>query len=234
MRRIFTLVLITLLGSGLMAQIALNEIDYGRIEQKKVRNYLNLQQQSLKRVSDFKASCTNCCQNMAFHVMENVYIIKDDPKSVWAMYKNINIAESWTGRLVSFGVLFSKWSDFVCYRNSDQMATADTGQVFFINLRLLSGFYNLPVGVEIVAVNEQERFIHLSYIDGGKSTGDQIIQIEETPEGYTKVIHTSAFKSDSNFRDKYLYPHFHTKILNEYHRNMAMRLVKNQNDFIIN
>ena len=73
--------------------------------------------------------------------------------------------------------------------------------------------------------DEQERFIHLSYIDGGKSTGDQIIQIEETPEGYTKVIHTSAFKSDSNFRDKYLYPHFHTKILNEYHRNMRNNFV---------
>ena len=115
--------------------------------------------------------------------MENVYIIKDDPKSVWAMYKNINIAESWTGRLVSFGVLFSKWSDFVCYRNSDQMATADTGQVFFINLRLLSGFYNLPVGVEIVAVNEQERFIRITSYNVCYTKLLWLIKVHQGPTG---------------------------------------------------
>ena len=57
----------------------------------------------------------------------------------------------------------------------------------------------------------------------GKARGLQKIQLVETPEGYTRIIHITYFRSNSRFRDKALYPHFHKKAITEFHNNIKRK-----------
>ena len=64
-------------------------------------------------------------------------------------------------------------------------------------------------------------------MQGGKSQGKQTIFFFPTKNGFTEIIHQTAFKSDSFIRDRYLYPYFHRIAINEFHRNMKKSLHEN-------
>ena len=102
-----------------------------------------------------------------------------------------------------------------------------------MNLKLLNGLYNLPVAFEITKIDEGNKMIEFSYLKGGKARGAQVIQLMSTDRGYTKVVHKSYVQSHSKFRDKYLYPYFHNKIINEFHGNMR-RLIAYRAKNLIN
>jgi hypothetical protein len=116
------------------------------------------------------------------------------------------------------------------YRSDHEYAELDTGQVFFVNLKLLRGIYNLAVGLEIITIDSQNKTIQFSYVKGGKSEGVQTIRFFETEEGSTKILHISEFRSNSHFRDKRLYPRFHKKFIYEFHENMLLSLGKTKDD----
>jgi hypothetical protein len=228
---IFTLQFILLIG---YSQTPVDCIELNRIPQRSIRHLLKHEEASqIRYLNDFKPSCKNDRDTMGFTIMKNSYLIKDKLDDVWDIYKNTSISKAWNGRLASFGVFFSKWSDQVCYNNDDTAATIDTGQVFFIDLRLMHGLYNLPVGLEVLNIDNLLRTITFSYLEGGKSKGVQTISLFEDESGYTRIIHTSAFKSDSRFRDRHLYPFYHTKILNEFHWNVLKNHLKSPDQFII-
>jgi len=165
--------------------------------------------------------------------MEYSYLIKESADVVWKAYHSANMANVWSGRLISFGLLCSKWTDYILYKNSTDFCTIDTGQVFFINLRILCGIHNLPVGIQVVDIDDEDMSITLSYLEGGKSIGIQTIKLTSTPEGFTKVIHTSEFRSNSKIRDKRLYPFYHTKVLDEFHRNIALNISADRAIFFV-
>jgi hypothetical protein len=117
------------------------------------------------------------------------------------------------------------------YRNDKRKFTGiDTGQVFLVNLKLLKGVCNLAVGLEIISVDSVNRCIKFSYVKGNKSEGEQVIQFVSTEKGFTRIIHHTDFKSNSKFRDKYLYPYFHRLAINEFHRNVLGNLVAIEED----
>jgi hypothetical protein len=216
------------------SQVSIDSIDMSRIPQRKIRHLLiHDRDNQIHYLTDFKPSCTNDQDTSGFSIMQNTYLIKEKIDDVWKLYKNTNLAQAWSGKLTSFGLCFSKWSDQIFYRSDHSSAVIDTGQVFFIDLRLLHGLYNLPVGAQILRVDSIRRSITLSYLEGGKSRGIQFIRLLEDGNGFTKIIHTSAFKSNSHFRDKHLYPFYHTKVLNEFHRNIVRGILKEPNEFII-
>jgi hypothetical protein len=117
------------------------------------------------------------------------------------------------------------------YGNEHDFTRIDTGQVFYINLRILGGLYNLAVGLEIINIDPVNKSITYSYVKGGKSRGEQTIHFIPTIKGYTEIIHQTAFKSDSYLRDRYLYPYFHKIAINEFHRNMKKCVHKSSNMF---
>ena len=230
----FFLFIATLWMNSVYSQLSFHEIDFSRIPQKKIRHFIENQFDNDKvNFSDLEPSTGSDSDSEELYTMQNTYLIKESPEVVWETYNTANLATAWNGRIVSLGFLCSKWSDYIVYKNGDNYQSIDTGQVFFLNLRILYGIYNLPVGVQVVSVDKENKSITFSYLKGGKSIGTQTITICATPDGYTEVIHKSAFKSGSNFRDKHLYPYYHTKVLNEFHRNIANNITTEKDFFVV-
>jgi hypothetical protein len=208
------------------SQNELSDIDLNRVPQKKIRNFIDTQiKNHVDHFSDVKASWKEGQDIKQYWQLESTYIIKDSPEKVWRLYKTVSPAVSWNGRIISFGLLLSTRSNYVMYNTDNNFSEIDTGQVFYVNLKILLGIYNLAVGLEIVSIDDVNKSIVFSYIKGGKSQGEQTVHFVGTEEGYTRIIHSTAFKSDSKFRDKFLYPYFHKKSINEFHRNIMNSLL---------
>lgn len=216
------------------SQSTLTEIDYSRIPQRKIRHFIDNQIDDNKvKFSDIEPSYDMNAEehDENYHLVEDVFIFKERLEKVWNSYCSTEMAESWNGKKISFGLLLSKWTEFIMYcSDHNNTAALDTGQVFFVNLKLLRGIYNLAVGFEVVNIDPQNRTIQFSYVKGGKSEGVQTIHFTETEEGNTMIVHTSAFRSHSKFRDKRLYPRFHKKFIYEFHENMLLSIGKTKDD----
>lgn len=215
-------------------QLTYEQIDFTRIPQKKIRHYIIKQiKKDIHYLTDVHPSCRSKDRFTKLNTMQNTYLIKESTDIVWEIYNTVNLAEAWDGRMVSFGFLYSKWADYIIYRNSINYCEIDTGQVFFINLKLLYGIYNLPVGLQVIDIDSANTTITFSYLEGGKSAGIQTIKFIPTIEGYTKIEHISTFKSNSPFRDKRLYPFYHTKVLDEFHEKIAESISSNDDIFSV-
>jgi len=206
----------------LQAQNAADEIDFSKIPQRTIRTLIQQQfdQKQLQHFNELNATYYAGQNLHGYRKTESVYYLRETPDNVWKTYQATSPAASWNGKMVSFGVLLSKWNDSILYRNDAHFAGIDTGQVFFINLRIMKGLYNLAVGLEIVNIDPSQRSITFSYLEGGKSKGEQTIYFVPTKKGHTRIVHQTNFKSNSYLRDCYLYPYFHRIAINEFHRNM--------------
>jgi hypothetical protein len=157
-----------LFASSMLCSAQNNEttIDLNRIPQEKVRTLLE------NRITD---SCSlqlyaiqptfHKGQKMkGYHYLESVYLFREIPEKVWDIYQVTNPAESWNGTMISFGLLVSKKDKSIMYRDDKSFSGIDTGQVIFVNLKILKGIYNLAVGLEIVDIDEKRKSITYSYI----------------------------------------------------------------------
>ena len=212
----------------LSAQKRLNDIDLHRIPQKKVREFILQQQKNVYELREIKPSCLKGEDLSDLNELTYTYVIKDDIQTVWDQYFTTSPAESWNGEMISFGLLFSKRTNYIAYCDDHNFTCIDSGQVFYVNLGILGGIYNLAVGLEVTDVNEKDKYFQFSYLKEGKSKGLQTIKLTETDEGYTSIEHHTLFKSNSPFRDKILYPFFHKRAITEFHRNMEFIVLTNQ------
>lgn len=205
-------------------QLSLNDIDLDQIHQKKIRKYIEIQIEENKHsFSDIQPSCFIGKNMSAFSKNEMIFFLKGNFKDIWQGYITENPAYSWNARKVSFGVLLERFPNNILY-NHDPINGVNTGQVYFLNLKVLKGIYNLPVAFEIITVDTVAKLIEFSYLKGNKSSGIQQIKFLDLGNGQTEIVHTSYFKSDSDLRDKWIYPFFHKKIVNDFHRNMRKLL----------
>jgi hypothetical protein len=156
---------------------------------------------------------------------EKAYYLKGKLQDIWRGYVSTNPSKSWEGGRVSFGLLLQKTPNHIYYRH-DAIKGADTGQVYFLNLKLMMGLVKVPVAFEIITIDEKEKVIEFSYMDDNKSKGVQRIKYTDDANGKIKILHTSYFKSNSRFRDKFMYPFFHKRIINSFHRNMKRLLTE--------
>jgi hypothetical protein len=204
------------------SQNATGHIDMNRIPQRKIRILVNTQfnENNIQYFKEIRSTYKKGQDLKGYHKLESVYYLKELPEKVWKTYENTSPAESWNGSMISFGLLLSKSQNTVMYNNDKYYSGIDTGQVFYVNLRIMKGLYNLAVGLEIINIDSLRKSITYSYLKGGKSQGEQTIFFRATKKGYTEIIHETAFKSGSFFRDRYLYPYFHKIAINEFHRNM--------------
>lgn len=203
----------------LNGQICLNEVDFDRIEQDKVLDFLvNQQENGIETFDEMKPSLQPDADTKGYFTRENEYQIKRNLDDVWNHYLTTSPEKLWNGKRVSFGFLFSKKDEKIFYCDDDY-SNIDTGMVVYINLRFMSGLKNLATAFEFTSIDEEEKIIEFSYIKGNVSMGKQRLQFYETPKGFTRILHTSFYKNHNVFRNYLLYPYFHTRTTHEFHRN---------------
>jgi hypothetical protein len=226
-------ILIGLVSPYCLAQNSWNDIDLCQIQQKKVREMVAaLQNEKNTGLYELEPTCKPGQILEGYRELESSYRIKGDMLQVWECYTSTSPAKSWNGRTVSFGLLISKYRNTLLYRNEDLYTGVDTGQVIYVNLRIMRGLYNLAVGFEIISVDPVNRSITFSYLKGGKSRGRQTIYFKPADNGYTDILHHTSFKSNSYLRDHFIYPHFHKILINEFHRNMRNIFLKDTTLFV--
>jgi len=216
---IFSLLLF-LIGFNSKAQICLNDIDADRIEQDKVQEFLVTQQENgIETFEEIKPSMQTNSDTKDYFVRENVYHINKDIEEVWSYYLNTDPDKLWNGKKVSLGFLFSKKDDKIVYfdENSPKI---DTGMVVYLNLKLMSGLKNIATAFEFINIDKENKVIEFSYLSGNVSEGKQRVEFFETPKGYTQILHTSFYRSNTFLKNYLLYPYFHTRTTNEFHRNL--------------
>jgi hypothetical protein len=210
----------------LFSQASVNDIDFDLIRHRQIINYINQQKEDrVNKLSDFIASCSSTSDFSSYEKQEKEYLIKESLPIVWASYTQANPAKSWDGKLVSFGLLISKKTNDIFYPGDD-IPGIDTGQVIFLDLEFLGGKYHLAMAFEIINKDPENGIVEFSYLEGNKTVGIQRLEFTPTEKGYTKIVHSSFFKSPSKLRDKILYPYFHKRLINEFHKNFRRRLRK--------
>jgi hypothetical protein len=206
-------------------QMCLNDVELDKISQDKIQEYLESQQKhGIHAFNEIKPSMKTNSDIEGYFVRENEYQIKRDFEEVWSHYLNTNPCKAWDGKKVSFGFLFSKKEDKIVYCN-ENISKIDTGMVVYLNLRLMRGLKNLATAFEFITIDKENKIIEFSYLSGNISEGKQRIQFSETHKGYTRILHTSFYKSNTVLKNYFLYPYFHTRSTNEFHRNLKKLMV---------
>jgi len=207
------------------AQICLHDIDFKRIEQEKVQEFvINQQAHGIETFDEIKPSLQPDADLKGYFIRENEYQVKKSLDEVWQHYLTTNPEKLWSGKRVSFGFLFSKKDEKIFYCD-ENFSKIDTGVVVYVNLRLMSGLKNLATAFEITSVDEESKTIEFSYLKGNVSMGKQRIQFYETAKGYTRILHTSYYRNNNVLRNYLLYPYFHTRTTHEFHRNNKRQIL---------
>lgn len=173
--------------------------------------------------SQIKSSCL-CEEDAAVSQHQKSYLFQFPVSVVWNAYLNTPPKTAWNDKLVSLGMMYKDGPSSFYYQNQ-QMPAAEVGQLVFINLHLLNGFLNVAVAHKIMEINTEERLIRTCYVESGASAGTQFIRFYALGDKQTRVEHTTFYRSKSKFRDKYLYPFLHEKVITEFHRNINHNLI---------
>ncbi len=201
-------------------QPLLDDINLEQIEQKKIRKYIEGQiEEGKHQFCEIHPSWNSGKDLSSYCKNEKIYFLKGNLQDIWKGYVSADPSKSWNGRKISFGLLLQKFPGHIFY-NHDPIMGVDLGQVYYLNLNLLLGIFNIPVAFEMITVDAEQKIIEFSYIEGNKSNGVQQVKFLDIGDDRTEIIHVSYFKSDSRFRDKWIYPFFHNLIINDFHRNM--------------
>jgi len=206
------------------AQTCLNDIKLDKIKQEKIREFIALQkEQGICKLADIQPSMRTNSNVKGYHIRENEYQVNKSIDDVWQYYLSSNPAKLWNGKKISFGFLYSKKQDKLFY-SDEEISKIDTGMVVYINLQLMGGLKNIATAFEFITIDSVKKIIEFSYLSGNESLGKQRIQFYETPKGNTRIIHTSFYKSNNFPKTYFFYPYFHTRITNEFHRNIKRHL----------
>lgn len=206
---------------------SLKKINFEEIPQRKVRKYIRSRGiDHMQSFSAIHASWKNDVDESDFKAIEEVFYLKNKLSDVWESYRHANPVKIWNRQSVRLGLLILKWSNSIIYTNDSSSSEVDTGQVCFLNLRLMKGIFNVPVAFEITDIDCNKQILEFSYIDNNKSQGKQSIKFFDNGDGRTRIVHRSYFKSDSWLREDLFYPWFHRKFIKEFHENMGQHIKK--------
>lgn len=209
-------------------QFYLADVDFDKIGMVQVEQYVQDQlSNNTKKFTDVKPSLAPGASTEGFRFHEREYVVKDNLINVWSHYVKTNPAIAWNASRFSFGMLFSKANEQLVYPN-EPVNGIDKGQVVYLNLNVLK-IKKIATAFEITTVDKQKNVIEFSYIEDNITHGKQQLTFTKMRKGYTKIIHRTYFKSESTLRDHFLYPYFHTRLTNTYHRNMKHLLKASEN-----
>lgn len=220
------LLLLCLSGQQVFCQFSYNDINWDQIPQKKVRRYLSEQQEraQIMFLSDLRPTCQDSSSLMDLFSYKKSFRVKADRSNVWETYKRSNPTAAWTNRKSACAMVYERSSDHVHYAD-EEIDGIEAGQVLFMDLKLLKGLVHLATAFEITRVEDELGVIEINYTEAGVNRGKQIIKMHEAPDGTTIIEHASMISSGRKFRDKILYPYFHNRLINTFHRKMKQRVL---------
>lgn len=200
--------------------LQMKDIDFEKIKHKEVKNLIKKQIDNGVSTFDDLRETYYPGEDLSKHkIHEKEFFIAGPVESVWDHFLIADPSEVWNGDMISFGLMVSGNSNEIVYPG-EKCSAAEAGQVFYVCLNIFAGILKVAVSHKIVGVDHKNKIMTLSYVEGGETIGKQDIKISATESGNTKITHTTFYKGQSGFREKYLYPYFHTKAINEFHANM--------------
>jgi hypothetical protein len=212
-------------SSLLYAQLPIATINLNRIHQKKVRELVQNQYQSgIVNFTDLKPTCYIVQDSLDYSIQKSSNVIREVIQKVWSRLKSLKPKDEYSGKMVSFGFLYSKRLNQVFY-SDDEFKDIEEGEIYFLNLKLLGGIKNIGVALEVTKVDEANKTIQFCYLNNGMTEGSQIVKLVGTSDGNTIISQETRYKNKSKFREKNLYPIFHQKAVNELHDNIR-RLIE--------
>jgi hypothetical protein len=207
------------------SQPVVSEVNLQKLPPKMKKKFVHSRYtENIVTLNDLIPSCFNSDDSANYRFQKESFVIKDDINKVWRLYKSLNINDSYSGHIVDFGFIYSKNEQSIIYLDDNNYEGMKEGQVIFISLNILGGAKKLMVAYEVTHIDESNKCIRFCYINNGISTGSQEIVLRRTENGFTKVTHNTAYKSESKFRDAFIYPIFHHLIVKELHANLIRSL----------
>lgn len=125
----------------------------------------------------------------------------------------------WTGN-ANFQMLYRPSSQEVFYKDSEDV-TVEVGDMIFLELIPKAAFLKakVPVGFQIITLDESRGMLTFSYLTNNKSKGVQQLNVSED-QGSVEIVHTSRYRSGSNFRDNHVYEPFHVQFTDNFYVNI--------------
>jgi hypothetical protein len=195
-------------------------IDKERVDSSHTLDYLK--QHNLNNSNDLDALSPLCYSENSeinFHLHNKTYYLNYGLEDSWNAYLKIPPELAWTGSKLAFSFTYDSSDKTFTYAD-DKYDGMKEDQLVFIVIKLLFGFFKLAVTHYVSKVSTEDKAVKLCYVEGGKSLGSQMISFERVSENKTRIIHITRYKSNSNFRDKILYPFIHEMIINQFHNNV--------------
>ncbi|GAA0881157.1 hypothetical protein GCM10009119_41270 [Algoriphagus jejuensis] len=144
---------------------------------------------------------------------------------IWEAYVSIDPAKAWAGTMIHFNQLYSRASGEEVFPGQEYLGGMGVGQVIILDLHVFRGAIKLIVGHEVMEVDRSKNLIRICYLENSKSQGSQFIRFKTLENGKTEVSHETFYRSGSWFRDRFIYPYFHTKAINEFHGNVRRAIL---------
>lgn len=196
--------------------VSIDSVDFHRIQHKKVRKLITQQKHfGVRTFGDIHPVCYSSLDSGTFKTFKKSQLIKQNIDVVWNNLIHQSPSDEFDGRIVTFGLLYSKRMNDFLYKN-ESYDGIEEGQILFFNLRVLSGIKNLAVAMEVTRLDNDQKEIEYCYIDHGSTRGTQKFTLQPTPEGFTEITQITRYKCKSQLRDKKLYSFFHERIVNEF------------------
>ncbi|UZD21006.1 hypothetical protein PBT90_15650 [Algoriphagus halophytocola] len=182
---------------------------------------------NLKSEFDFTQLHSICYQkdDPNYHEHLETYRYDQAFDAVWDAYVNISPEKAWSGKMIHFHRMYTRRTQEEVFPGQVYHGSMGQGQVLILNLHVFNGLVKLQVGHEVMEIDREKKLIRICYLENSKSEGSQFIRFKAMPEGKTEVVHKTLYRSGSWFRDKIIYPYFHTKAINEFHGNVRKWLL---------
>ncbi len=214
--------------AGNIVPVPIDSVDYKRIQHKKVRKLIIMQKHfGAKTFNDIHTVCYNPADSSDYHIFNKSQLIRQNIHVVWNNLIHQSPSEEFDGKIVTFGLLYSKKHNNLLYKD-ESYDGIEEGQILFFNLRVLSGIKNLAVALEVTRKDNDRKTIEYCYVDHGETKGTQQFSLESTPDGFTKITQVTRYRCQSRLRDRRLYSFFHNRIVKEFFDSIKRKSEKEQ------
>lgn len=176
-----------------------------------------------KKLINFVSSVDDATNFEEYSYHEKYYTVDYPIEKVWEAYENTKPTECWSGPLTVYKNSCSNQT-FHDFKEANH-PTFNKDCVYLVRLRLIP-FVKITVIFKLTKLNRSNKTIEMTYGMENTSHGKQTIQFFVDGDK-TLIKHTAYFKSKSKLRDKYLYPKFHVKYIDEFHANIQKKLIDN-------
>jgi hypothetical protein len=171
---------------------------------------------AVKKIDDLTLSCSNSTNFKAYNNHNRYYIVNSSVENVWHNYINTNLKAAWSGKRTNYGFAYNRESQELLMSDHDSAIKPQMGLGFFIELKI-SKVLRVLVALEVSHVDPKSKIIQFTYLKRNKSKGRQTIVFKKFGINQTIILHQTYYKSDSKFRDKYFYSHYHTNFIDQFH-----------------